>query len=125
LPTILVIHDTTPFRYLDPIDVTQALFGDDSVRVTSLADGTTQVSRPFFGRNAEFRPGKNDCISAVATFAVPLEMGGLMSLRLYLNPHARVDLGSGSFWGPPQRTSHGRQCAAEVPGSFPIEASRL
>ena len=94
LPTIFVVHDTTQFRYTDPVDVEQALFGDDSICVTSLREGGTAISRPIHRRNAEFRPDKNQHVSAVAILSSTISTGGdeIALLRLYPNPYATVPL---------------------------------
>ena len=97
-PTLLIVYDNTPFRsYTDHLDVVQAMFGRNSVRVRIAADSSLppQVSEPFFGVNRGMGPRHNTAVSAVAILdGAPRSP---LTLRVYHNPYAAVRLHSGVF----------------------------
>lgn len=96
-PTLLVIYDNThptvpggPF-YTMPCDVIQAMFGQDSAKVTfgNAGQSAVKVSKLFLGGNRRFTKDQNTSVSAVAT--IDRSDSGL-ALCVYGNPHARVVL---------------------------------
>jgi hypothetical protein len=92
-PTLLVLYDNTRLKiYTLHSEVVQAMFGEDSVKVSvSESPGhPTMVSEPFFGGNRSFTQSQNTSVSALAI--LDGDPGSRLALRIYHNPFARVVL---------------------------------
>jgi hypothetical protein len=92
-PTLLVFYDNTPFKiYTLHSDVVQAMFGQDSVKISfsGKPDHPAVVSQPFFGGNRGLTPRQNTSVSALAILDGSPISG--LTLRVYHNPYALVVL---------------------------------
>lgn len=99
-PTLLVIVDITDLKlHAVHRNVIEAMFGEESVRITRFRDGSTNVSRPYFGGNRRMTPDHNTSVSVVAVLEEVAR--SRLRLRTYHNRFARCPLSPTVFAGLP------------------------
>ena len=88
LPAILVIYDNTPFKSIEPTDIKNAMYGDETVGLYSLDDTEDlfiEIKNGGFGSGRKFTKDDNTTISGIAK----LYMFGTLRLDIFHNQYAK------------------------------------
>ena len=88
-PAILVIYDNTPFKSIEPTDIKNAMYGDETVGIYSSDDTEDlfiEIKNGGFGSGRKFTKDDNTTISGIATLYM---FGKTLCLNIFHNQYTK------------------------------------